>query len=101
MDINTPGTYKIKYTVKDKTGKEVQLPKEQQDYTMKYVKKLPYAVEQIKQCYSKEEYMQYLVDCCKASGSNLLMLEQMILAHIVIGILLERQNFLYILLALQ
>lgn len=72
------GEYLVGNCVKDKTGKEIQLPKEQQDYTMKYVKKLPYAVEQIKQSYSKEEYMQYLVDCCKASGSNLLMLEQMI-----------------------
>lgn len=80
------GEYLVGNTVKDKEGKEIQLPKEQQDMTMKYVKKLPFAVEKVKQSLisdnptrsSKEEYMNYLVDCCKASGSNLLMLEQML-----------------------
>lgn len=75
------GEYLVGNTVKDKDGKEIQLPKEQQDFTMKYVKKLPFAVENVKQMYEPTEYMGYLVDCCKASGSNLLMLEQMIVHH--------------------
>lgn len=81
------GEYLVGNTVKDKEGKEIQLPKEQQDMTMKYQKKLPFAAEQVKQSLignkptrtGKEEYMNYLVDCCKASGSNLLMLEQMLI----------------------
>ncbi len=80
------GEYLVGNTVKDKDGKEIQLPKDQQDMTIKYQKKLPFATEQVKQSLignkptraGKEEYMNYLVDCCKASGSNLLMLEQML-----------------------
>lgn len=75
------GEYLVGNTVKDNSGNELLLPKEQQDFTMKYVKRLPFAVEQVKQLYNKEEYMQYLIDCCKAKGSNLLMLEQMIVHH--------------------
>ena len=75
------GEYLVGNTVKDENGKEIQLPKEQQDFTMKYVKKLPFAVQQVKQMYDPREYAQYLIDCCKSSGSNLLMLEQMIIHH--------------------
>lgn len=75
------GEYLVGNTVKDENGKEMQLPKEQQDFTMKYVKKLPFAVQQVKQMYDPREYAQYLIDCCKSSGSNLLMLEQMIIHH--------------------
>lgn len=73
------GEYLVGNTVKDKTGKEQLLPKEQQDMTIKYQKKLPFAVQQIKEINTDEEYMEYLIDCCKTSGSNLLMLEQMII----------------------
>lgn len=75
------GEYLVGNTVKDKLGNELLLPKEKQDFTIKYIKKLPFAVEQVKQLYNKEEYMQYLIDCCKAKGSTLLMLEQMIVHH--------------------
>lgn len=75
------GEYLVGNTVKDKDGKEVQLPKEQQDFTMKYEKKLPFAVQQVRKMYNDREYMDYLIDCCKSSGSNLLMLEQMIVHH--------------------
>lgn len=75
------GEYLVGNVVKDQYGKEVLLPKEQQDFTMKYQKKLPFAVQQVKQMYDKVDYMQYLIDCCKAKGSNLLMLEQMIVHH--------------------
>lgn len=75
------GEYLCGNILKDKEGKELQLPKEQQDFTMKYAKKLPFAIEQVKNLYEPEEYRDYLVDCCKASGSNLLMLEQMIIHH--------------------
>lgn len=72
------GEYLVGNTVKDKNGKEIMLPKEQQDFTMKQLKKLPYSVQKVKEMYDEKEYMDYLVDCCKASGANLLMLEQMI-----------------------
>ena len=75
------GEYLCSNTVKDKDGKEMTLPKEQQDFTMKFVKKLPFAIEQVKQLYEPEEYREYLIDLCKANGSNLLMLEQMIVHH--------------------
>lgn len=59
-------------------GKKCLLPKEQRDFTMQYEKTMPYALKQIKNMYSQEEYKDYLIDLCKAKGSNLLMLEQML-----------------------
>lgn len=58
--------------------KKVLLPKEQRSFTMQYEKVLPYTLKQIKPLYEKNEYISYLVDLCKAKGSNLLMLEQML-----------------------
>lgn len=60
-------------------GKKVLLPKDQREFTMQYEKTLPYAVQQMKDLYSTTEYMNFLVDLCKGKGSNLLMLEQMII----------------------
>lgn len=60
-------------------GKKVLLPKEQRDFTIQYEKTLPYAIEQLKKIYEPNEYLSYLIDLCKANGSNLLMLEQMLL----------------------
>ena len=59
-------------------GKKVLLPKEQRSFTMNYVKTLPYALAEVKKLYTPEEYSKYLIDLCKAKGSNLLMLEQML-----------------------
>lgn len=59
-------------------GKKIQLPKEQREFTMQYEKTLPYALAQMKQLYTDDEYKLYLIDLCKAKGSNLLMLEQML-----------------------
>ena len=59
-------------------GKKELLPKEQRSFTMQYEKTLPYALKQIKILYEPDEYRQYLVDLCKSKGSNLLMLEQML-----------------------
>ena len=64
---------------KEVDGKRVLLPKEERDYTIQHVKTLPYALEQLKTRYTPQEYRDYLVDLCKAKGSNLLMLEQMII----------------------
>ena len=54
------------------------LPKEQQEFTIKNEKKLPLTLAKVKPLYEPQEYISYLVDLCKAKGSNLLMLEQML-----------------------
>lgn len=63
----------------NKDGKKILLPKDQRDFTIQHEKILPFVLEQVKKVYNKEEYKQYLIDLCKAKGSNLLMLEQMII----------------------
>lgn len=65
------------YVLED--GKKVTLPKEEREFTIQHVKKLPAVLEHVKPLYTKSEYMDYLVDLCKAKGSNLLTLEQMII----------------------
>ena len=42
------------------------------------VRNLPFTLQQLKSSYTKTEYANYLIDLCKASGSNLLVLEQMV-----------------------
>lgn len=59
-------------------GKKIQLPKELWEYTIKHKKTLPYSVKVVKETMSDLDYIDYLVDLCKANGSNLLMLEQML-----------------------
>ena len=59
-------------------GKKVLLPKEKRSFTMQYEKTLPFALKEVKNLYEPEEYKAYLIDLCKAKGSNLLMLEQML-----------------------
>ena len=61
---------------KDKRAK--LLPKEQQEFTIKNEKKLPLTLAKVKPLYEPREYISYLIDLCKAKGSNLLMLEQML-----------------------
>ena len=58
--------------------KKVSLPKEQREFTMQYEKVLPYSLKQLKPIYEPKEYISYLCDLCKSKGSNLLMLEQML-----------------------
>ena len=60
-------------------GKKVLLPKEKRSFTMQYEKTLPFALQEVKKLYEPEEYKTYLIDLCKAKGSNLLMLEQMLI----------------------
>lgn len=60
-------------------GKKVLLPKEKRSFTMQYEKTLPFALQEVKKLYEPEEYKAYLIDLCKAKGSNLLMLEQMLI----------------------
>ena len=59
-------------------GKKVLLPKDKRSFTMQYEKTLPFALQEVKKLYEPEEYKAYLIDLCKSKGSNLLMLEQML-----------------------
>jgi superfamily II DNA or RNA helicase len=59
-------------------GKKVQLPKDKREFTMQYEKVLPFAIAEVKKLYEPHEYKAYLIDLCKVKGSNLLMLEQML-----------------------
>ncbi len=56
-------------------GKNVLRPKEEREFNMIHQKKLPFAISTYKKQASKEDYIDYLIDLCKAKGSNLLTLE--------------------------
>lgn len=60
-------------------GNPTLLPIEEREFTIQHQKELPYVLKELKKQYTKEEYKEYLIDLCKAKGSNLLVLEQMIL----------------------
>lgn len=67
-------------------GKRILLPKEERDMTMIHVKKPPLVIQQFQEnvrlgLLPKQSYAQNLIDMCKAQGSNLLNLEQMIAEH--------------------
>ena len=80
------GNYKL-----DDNKKKILLPKEQRDFTMTHEKILPFAVQKVKMMYDKSQYKDYLVDLCKSQGSNLLMLEQMIIhrSNIRINVMID------------
>lgn len=74
-------TSKIEYYTNKKGNlkkRNKQLPKDQQEFTMKEERELPFTLRKIKPLYNDDEYISYLIDLCKARGSNLLLLEQMI-----------------------
>ena len=66
---------------KEIDGKKILLPKEERDFTIQHVKTLPYVLQEVRKLYNDNEYKNYLIDLCKAKGSNLLMLEQMIIQN--------------------
>lgn len=59
-------------------GKIQKLPEEERRFTMVNVKTLPFGVQQAKRMCTKNEYKDYLIDLCKNTAANLLMLEQML-----------------------
>lgn len=67
---------------KDENGekKPVKLPLNEREFTIQDVKELPVVLQDMKDSdeYNEDNYINYLVDLCKARGSNLLMLEQML-----------------------
>lgn len=59
-------------------NKKRLLPKSQQFCLVKYEKKLPYALKEIKKQNDINKYYNYLINLCKYKGTNLLILEQML-----------------------
>jgi superfamily II DNA or RNA helicase len=64
--------------VSEKTGEKKQklLPKDQREFTIQYEKTLPLVLKEMKGG-DQQEYLNYMIDLCKAKGSNILLLEQM------------------------
>lgn len=76
----------------DSKNKHVLRPKEERDMCMIYKKKLPYTLKKMKadivketnefiKSNRKEKYINYIIDSCKANGSNLLVLENYVSQH--------------------
>lgn len=64
----------------DDSGNKIKLPAEEQEFTIIEKKTLPLVLKEMKKDpeVSEKEYRNYLVDLCKDRGSNLLLLEQML-----------------------
>ncbi len=77
--LNSSSIETVDYVDGKKTKKKLLLPSDKREFTMIEEKKLPLVLSSMKSsgC-SEDEYIQYLIDMCKAKGSNLLMLEQML-----------------------
>lgn len=75
------GEYLCSNFVLDAEKNKVLLPMEERDMTMVYAKQLPTALQTIKNSATRDEYRSVLIDMCKATGSQLLNLEQMIAEH--------------------
>ena len=63
---------------KDSEGKKILLPKDQREFTITHEKIFPAALKTIKKEKNESDYMNFLVDMCKASGANMLACEQML-----------------------
>lgn len=65
----------------DSNGSRILLDEKDRDLTMIHKKKLPLAIYETKNNLSKAAYCEFLINLCKAKGSNLLVLEQMLAEH--------------------
>ena len=70
----------------DASGKKILLPKEERDMTMIHQKELPIVLKDARKQVedgekTKQDYYDMIIDMCKASGANLLVLEQMLAEH--------------------
>ena len=65
----------------DSNGSRILLNEKDRDLTMIHKKKLPLAISETKNNLSKAAYCEFLINLCKAKGSNLLILEQMLAEH--------------------
>lgn len=81
--------------VNDENKEHILLPKDEREFTIQHVKKMPVALKHIKneiikeskslglndderEMYWREKYVDYLYSICKQTGSNALLLEQML-----------------------
>lgn len=81
--------------VNDKNKEHILLPKDEREFTIQHVKKMPVALKHIKngiikesksmglndderELYWRQKYVDYLYSICKQTGSNALLLEQML-----------------------
>lgn len=80
------------FTEGEKKGSKILRPADGRDMCMIHEKKLPYALRQMRERIVKEDnlivkanmeqqYCDYLIDSCKANGSNLLVLENYVAQH--------------------
>ena len=71
----------VQETYVNKSGKLEKrnklLPIEQREFTIQEERHLPLVLREMR-CGDQDEYFDYLIDLCKARGSNILMLEQML-----------------------
>lgn len=87
--------------VEDSLGKKILLPKEERSFLIQHKKELPFSIKKVKKKMNEDlkyarqerdpikrqeeedtavmEYIEYLTDLCKANGSNILLLEQMVM----------------------
>lgn len=79
------GEYLCSEYVNDDKGEHISLPKEEREFTIQDVKKMPASLIRIKNTIKhdypddwKIRYVDYLYDLCKQVGSNALLLEQML-----------------------
>lgn len=80
------GEYLCANFEEDESGKRILLPKEERDMTMIHKKTLPIVLRDARTKIelgeiTKQDYRDMIIDMCKASGANLLNLEQMIAEH--------------------
>lgn len=81
--------------VNDENKEHILLPKDEREFTIQHVKRMPVALKHIKneiikesknmglndderELYWREKYVDYLYSICKQTGSNALLLEQML-----------------------
>jgi superfamily II DNA or RNA helicase len=81
--------------VNDENKEHILLPKDEREFTIQHVKKMPVALKHIKneiikeskamglndderELYWRQKYVDYLYSICKQTGSNALLLEQML-----------------------
>lgn len=71
---------KVEWIGGKKHKSRMLLPQDQREFTLVEQKKLPLVLHSMKYSteYDEDSYINYLIDMCKAKGSNLLMLEQML-----------------------
>lgn len=77
------GEYLVSNYILDEDKKKILLPMKERDLTIQHKKSLPFSVKEYKKHSTKEEYIDYLIDLCKANGSQLLMLEEMIIHRLL------------------